>query len=816
MTILRNTFEGGTNGAQLTLTNSALSGDALTNIIVDTVVSNTGSPAVTYVNSPIVEGSLAIRMAQQANPTYIRWDDTQTGNRFVVRRGIYLTTSPTANNAVVVQVRNSSTVIAQISISIDRTIRIFNSTSSVPGSASPALSLNTIYWLEMAMTKETGSGSSDDGIIELRVTDNTGTVLHNYTLTGANTGILNATQYRFGQPSGAAWGTYDYIDGIAAGPLDSGWISTDTEWSGGTLPTVLGTTPTVSGDYMEFASGSTDNYAVWPGLLTNQWSARFYAILPSSWAASPWSIVQMLEGANINAQVSIAGTGNPGQYRLVSASNTQIAASINNYLRLSTEYRFEVQVDRIAQTFRSAVFLPGTDVPFYDTGTMTTINTGAAAFTQLRIGKIISGTTVGALKIGRVQLINQVGGWIGRHANDPLAPFSYSWDLATGGDIPTVSIASAIASAAPTIVGSPGWLREKRIGVAETAAGGAQTSTANLDINGSTYFAYPGLPSSSGASSNPGQYVTSDMKPGGTPQSAYWLFNLDFETSSPTIELRINSATAAPYLHIRVNGKRISQESTIFSTSVGAGYAIKLTFGSAQYRRITLHGLNSMLGRFGGVAVEAGYTVFKPTATPAKTIAFIGDTYANGVGGGLGGARSTETFVWKLGSLLGAGVIIQAGIGGTGWNAVLSGEPTSNFAGRISSVLAMNPDTLITVGGRSDTASGLQAGVESYIDAVGTEVEHHIVRSNSSTTVTAAILAATASRGASFINLNIDSYAKYSDGVSLTLAAHEQFAQDIYDIIRPYTPPSRDTWLGGHLVSGLWLNGEQYVIASDE
>ncbi len=225
MTILRNSFEGGTNGANISTTNSGgASGAALTNIVVSNSPVNTGSPSITYVNSPVIEGSLAARITQQSTATYIRWDDTQVGNRFVVRRGIYLTANPTANNSTIIQVRSSAGVVAQVSISIDGTIRILNSSTSVPASASPALSLNTIYWIEMAMTKETGTGTTDDGVIELLITNNSGAVFHTYTFTGANTGIADVTQYRFGQPAGAAWSTYDYIDGIAAGPLDTGWI----------------------------------------------------------------------------------------------------------------------------------------------------------------------------------------------------------------------------------------------------------------------------------------------------------------------------------------------------------------------------------------------------------------------------------------------------------------------------------------------------------------------------------------------------------------------------------------------------------------
>ena len=58
-------------------------------------------------------------------------------------------------------------------------------------------------------------------------------------------------------------------------------------------------------------------------------------------------------------------------------------------------------------------------------------------------------------------------------------------------------------------------MREKRVGVAETAAGASQTSTAALDLNGSTRYRYPGVPSAIGFPSNPGQYAATDLQPGG-------------------------------------------------------------------------------------------------------------------------------------------------------------------------------------------------------------------------------------------------------------------------------------------------------------
>lgn len=121
-----------------------------------------------------------------------------------------------------------------------------------------------------------------------------------------------------------------------------------------------------------------------------------------------------------------------------------------------------------------------------------------------------------------------------------LAP-SYNQPTVTSGSHGSSALASAVIS------GSPGWLREKRVGVAETAAGASQTSTAALDLTGSTRYRYPGVPSAIGSPSNPGQYAATDLQPGGVA-SSNWPFAVEFVTSSPQVAFRYNAPSANPSL----------------------------------------------------------------------------------------------------------------------------------------------------------------------------------------------------------------------------------------------------------------------------
>lgn len=208
------------------------------------------------------------------------------------------------------------------------------------------------------------------------------------------------------------------------------------EWDGGTLPTIIGTSPTVSGSTMTFASGSTQNCASW-AVTTDTYTARWYVTTPSP-ASSSWSIMAALLNTTMNARVNMSGSSAQGQIRLIRSSNTQIANSPTNSMSAGQTYRVEVQVDRVAQTYRGAIFALSSDSPLYDSGLLSSIDTGSAAFTSIQLGRVSSGVTVGDLAISRVKAINTTGAWIGRHSSDTLNDPNklIEWD---GGTLPTIT-----------------------------------------------------------------------------------------------------------------------------------------------------------------------------------------------------------------------------------------------------------------------------------------------------------------------------------------------------------------------------------------
>ena len=358
---------------------------------------------------------------------------------------------------------------------------------------------------------------------------------------------------------------------------------------------------------------------------------------------------------------------------------------------------------------------------------------------------------------------------------DPLA-------LAPSSDQPTLSYTALGASAAPTLSGATTWLREKRTGVAESTGIGGSSN--DLDLQGSTRFRYPGLYTGPGYTANPTQYVQSTNLPGGSSQNAYWQFGLDFMTDSDAVELRLNSpATSIVTGLIFVNGKRV-QEQPFRSTdrTAGSGYSLTLTFPSAATRRITIYGLNNNTGRFGGVAVPAGFSVWKPTQQVTRRIAFIGDSYTGGAGSAPTGASRLETYMWRLGILMGGDELINAGIGATGFLAMAGGDAASIFAERVDEVLSMNPDVIVIAGGRNDSTTGLQAAVENVLSLTSSVPEVYVfsTAANGQTGVRGAIQSACEARSVPYLDIDINALEMGSDGIHPTWQGHQDLADAVY------------------------------------
>ena len=347
---------------------------------------------------------------------------------------------------------------------------------------------------------------------------------------------------------------------------------------------------------------------------------------------------------------------------------------------------------------------------------------------------------------------------------------------------PTVTFGSlASGAAASTVIsGSPGWLREKRVGAAESSPGAAQSSTADLDLTGSTRYRYPGVPAAIGSPSNAGQYVSTDLQPGAVANS-HWPFAVEFDTSSPTVAFRYNAPSTNPTLgRILVDGLPITDSAGSATASAGAGYYMLLTFPDSRSRTITVIAGNSTQGRWGGCAVDSGYTITKPTDT-LGLMAVISDSY----GRGAGGVGTVDAAPWRLAWELGYGrSVCLAAVGGTGINYDGTGTSAASFDGRVAGVMGLNPEVVLIFGGRNDAGGPtLQAAIESLLDAIGStplRVVASTASEGSQASVRSSMSAGAASRSVDYIDTTIDTLPKL-DAVHPTLDGHKTLADELLD-----------------------------------
>lgn len=230
MGYLKNTFEGGTNGTNVSLANSGgASGDAFDTIVVNNASANGGNAAIQYLTSAAIQGALGARITAQAAMSYLRWTDPTPGARGGFRRPFYFTGNPTSQLDLG-SIRSEgggplgeSAGATMLSLVILATGRVAIAPAGTNDVASLfTLPSNGLYWFEVFAEKGT---TTTDGKTWLRVLAADGTtVLWDYTSTTSNTRSSNAWQFRFGGLTTAQGYATDDLDSIQAGALASGFF----------------------------------------------------------------------------------------------------------------------------------------------------------------------------------------------------------------------------------------------------------------------------------------------------------------------------------------------------------------------------------------------------------------------------------------------------------------------------------------------------------------------------------------------------------------------------------------------------------------
>jgi len=284
------------------------------------------------------------------------------------------------------------------------------------------------------------------------------------------------------------------------------------------------------------------------------------------------------------------------------------------------------------------------------------------------------------------------------------------YDLPSAEDVPVMTWAagqtSAIATPVtykPAIVGT---------GVAVTGWDGETTPTEPV------FRFFPGLFRTLNGGSGDLALV-GDTKPGGATQAAKWplVFSFNTDAANSIVEFSFFGGSPAQ-VHVEVNGRFVHKR-TQRSSVTGSAVLLTLTFPFAKVRTIRVWGDGS-LGLI-AVRIPTGQTLTKPAA-PTRRVAVVGDSFVNGAGAGFeaapnDGTNNRESFAPQLGRMLGAGDMLLAGIGGTGFVAGMDGATPNPYSTRSAFITSKTPQVLIVNGSINDgTATGtIQAAVEAFL-----------------------------------------------------------------------------------------------------
>lgn len=290
--------------------------------------------------------------------------------------------------------------------------------------------------------------------------------------------------------------------------------------------------------------------------------------------------------------------------------------------------------------------------------------------------------------------------------------------LAAPINTPTIAY-SAVSYLLPSALSSP---VEYRPSIAGTGA-----SVRNWDgRNNSAFKIHSGLfRTNSGGSGD--MCLEGEMKPGGSASAARWPVIVEFNTTSPQVEVAAFGGLNYLDMRVEVNGSPAIGDYYLSSPNLGQGKTALLTFPDSRARRITLY-FDGGLGLH-SIRVPAGQTIAKPADT-RRTGVIVGDSYANGSGSPTefpAGTSIFDTFGREVLRGLGCNDLALAAIGGSGFTQSVASS--SQYSNRVAAILAMTPSVLVVNGTINDPANGtgVQAAAEAFFDATVSIPERYAI-----------------------------------------------------------------------------------------
>ena len=281
MAHLKNTMSLGPAGDLVSRASIAQTGDPAAYIFVNGQALATNNNEITtdayqYVNTLASKG-IPVTIAKKVSAggpgaCYLRWDIPASPGRVVARRALYFQTGATGDNVLLQFWGTGARGILQFR-SGNRVRAIFANGTAIGGgtspSVSPALSANTLYWVEFAITPESSEGAGD-GILAYRILDENEQLVYDYSTaddSAAPSMTVGAAPVQLLYVVGAANTNdeWDCVGSIQAAHLPTGWLGPIG------IPLTFPSAPTITSHTRPSAPGATD------GSITVSWSPVAHA-----------------------------------------------------------------------------------------------------------------------------------------------------------------------------------------------------------------------------------------------------------------------------------------------------------------------------------------------------------------------------------------------------------------------------------------------------------------------------------------------------------------------------------------------------------
>ena len=216
--IKTNRLDAGPVDSPVTASSTEESGDILPFFFVGRALAANGGTNIVYTRDLADKGvPISVKMTPTTTGSYVRWMFPRTYGRFVVRRA-FMRTEELTGPLTLIEVRHGVTgaTVGRLQLTAEGEPVLTVGITRHLATRGQIIPLNTLVWVEYAINTDTKTA-------EYRITDAEGAVLSG--VTHINSGYLTGpvSDVRFGSTVDQ-WQAVDYIAGIQAGSLASGWL----------------------------------------------------------------------------------------------------------------------------------------------------------------------------------------------------------------------------------------------------------------------------------------------------------------------------------------------------------------------------------------------------------------------------------------------------------------------------------------------------------------------------------------------------------------------------------------------------------------